>query len=91
MVLLILIVGVSAYAIYRFNFRKTIPEGQLNAQVKAILTNNGCLDCHSPNAPMPFYGKFPIAKGLVKEDMHKGNRYIDLEKVCQALEKGTKI
>lgn len=90
-VLLILAVGLSAYAIYRFNFRKNIPESQLNAQVRAILINNGCLDCHSPNAPMPFYGNFPIAKGWVQEDIHNGTRYINLEKVCQELEHGTKV
>lgn len=90
-ILLILAIGFSAYAIYRFNFRKTIPEGQLNAQVKAILTNNGCLECHSPQAPLPFYGNLPVVKDWVKEDIHKGNRYINLEKVCQELEQGTKI
>lgn len=90
-VLLLLAVGLSAYAIYRFNFRKSIPEGQLNAQVKAILMNNGCLDCHSPNAPVPFYGNLPIAKSLVHKDIHNGTRYINLEKVCQELEKGTKV
>lgn len=89
--LLIVVIGLSAYAIYRFNFRKSIPEGQLNAQVKAILMNNGCLDCHSPNAPLPFYGNLPLAKGLVHEDIHNGNRYINLEKVCQELEKGAKV
>lgn len=91
MVLLILIIGVSAYAIYRFNFRKSMPEGSLNAQVKAILINNGCLDCHSPNAPMPFYGNFPIAKGLVEKDINNGTRYINLEKVCNSLEEGIRI
>lgn len=35
-VLLILAVGLSAYAIYRSNFRKSIPEVQLNAQVREI-------------------------------------------------------
>lgn len=90
-VLLILAVGLSAYAIYRFNFRKSIPEGPLNAQVRAILMNNGCLDCHSPNAPVPFYGNLPIAKELVHEDIRNGTRYIDLEKVCRELEQGTKV
>lgn len=89
--LLILAVGLSAYAIYRFNFRKSIPEGPLNAQVRALLMNNGCLDCHSPNAPLPLYGNFPIAKTWVKEDIRKGTRYINLEKVCRELEKDTKI
>lgn len=90
-VLLILIIALSAYATYRFNFRKSIPEGELNAQVTAILISNGCMDCHSPNAPLPFYGNFPIAKNLVQEDIRKGNRYINLEKVCENLEKGIHV
>lgn len=89
--LLILAVGLSAYAIYRFNFRKSIPEGQLNAQVRSILLNNGCLDCHSPNASLPFYGNFPLAKKWVTEDIHNGTRYINLEKVYQELERGEQI
>lgn len=89
--LLILAIGFSAYAVYRFNFRKTIPAASLNVQIKAILTNNGCLDCHSSNAPVPFYGNFPLAKTWVHEDIQKGTRYIDLEKVCQELEQGTQI
>lgn len=89
--LLILAIGFSAYAIYRFNFRKTIPAASLNVQIKAILTNNGCLDCHSSNAPVPFYGNLPLAKTWVYEDIQKGTRYIDLEKVCQELEQGIQI
>lgn len=89
--LLILAIGLSAYAIYRFNFRKSIPEGKLNAQVQAILMNNGCLDCHSPNAPLPFYGNFPIAKTWVQQDIKNGTRYINLEKVCRELEEGSQI
>lgn len=89
--LLLLAVVLSAYAIYRFNFRKSIPQGQLNKQVQAILMNNGCLDCHSSNAPLPFYGNLPIAKKWVHEDIQKGTRYIDLEKVYQQLEQGSKI
>lgn len=89
--LLIIVVGLSAYAIYRFNFRKSIPAGQLNEQVRAILLNNGCLDCHSPNAATPFYGNFPVAKKWVQEDIYNGTRYIDLDKVCRELEQGSKI
>lgn len=90
-VLLILAVGLSAYAIYRFNFRKSIPETELNKQVRAILMNNGCLDCHSPNASVPFYGTLPIAKDWVHKDIQNGTRYIDLEKVCRELEQDTKV
>ncbi len=90
-VLLFLAIVLSAYAIYRFNFRKNIPPGPSHAQVRAILMNNGCLDCHSPNASMPFYGHFPVAKTWVQKDMKNGTRYIDLEKVCQDLEQGKQI
>lgn len=89
--LLILVIGLSAFAVYRFQFRKTIPTGELNMQVRAILMNNGCLDCHSPNAPVPFYGSLPIAKDLLVKDIRNGNRYINLEKVCQELEKSSRI
>lgn len=89
--LLILAIGLSAYAIYRFNFRKSIPEGPLNAQVRAILMNNGCLDCHSPNAPLPIYGNLPIAKAWVHQDINNGTRYIDLEKLCHQLEQGIRV
>lgn len=89
--LLLLAIGLSAYAIYRFNFRKSIPQGALNAQVQAILTNNGCLDCHSSNASRPFYGNLPIASAWVNEDIRNGTRYIDLEKVCNELQKGVKV
>lgn len=91
MLLLILAVAFSGYAIYRFQFRKSIPQGELNAQVKAILINNGCLDCHSPKAPIPFYGHFPLAKSLVMTDIHNGNRYINLDQVCRNLDEGTKV
>lgn len=91
MVLLILAIGLSAYAVYRFNFRKSIPSGELNVQVQAVLMNNGCLDCHSSNATLPFYGNFPIAKEWVHKDIYSGTRYIDLEKMCQELEQGTKV
>ena len=89
--LLIVAIGVSAYASYRFCFRKNIPEAPLNVQVQTILTNNGCLDCHSVNAPVPFYGNFPIAKTWVHEDIRQGTRYIDLEKVLRDLEQGIRV
>lgn len=53
--LLVLILGLGAIAIYRFNFRKSIPEASLALQVKAVLTNNGCLACHASDAEKPFY------------------------------------
>lgn len=90
-VLLVLAAGLAAYAVYRFNFRKSIPRAPLSAQVRAILMNNGCLDCHASQAPTPFYGHFPVVKDWVRQHIKNGTRYIDLEKVCRELEKGGKI
>lgn len=90
-VLIILVVGLCSFAVYRFHFRKSIPAGEINAQVRTILINNGCLECHSPNAPLPFYANFPVAKTWVQEDITNGTRYIDLEKVCRQLEHDTHI
>lgn len=89
--LLVLILGLGAIAIYRFNFRKSIPEASLALQVKAVLTNNGCLACHASDAEKPFYSNFPVAGKLVQQDMRNGLRYIDLGKVCQKLEAGKPV
>ena len=89
--LLVLILGLGAIAIYRFNFRKSIPEASLALQVKAVLTNNGCLACHASDAEKPFYSNFPVAGKLVQQDMRNGLRYIDLGKVCQELEAGKPV
>lgn len=89
--LMVLLIGILALGIYRFSIRKTIPEGPLDMQARAIMINNECLACHSSNAPAPFYHNFPVAGKLVKKDMRDAVRYIDLEKVCQALKEGKKI
>ncbi len=47
---------------------------------KAVVTmqDNGCLNCHSEQAVLPFYGSFPIIGDMVKEDMRLGLRAMDL-------------
>ncbi|MCD8264511.1 MAG: heme-binding domain-containing protein [Tannerellaceae bacterium] len=66
-------------------------EGDLNKQVASIIRKNGCLQCHSPEASLPFYGKFPIIGATVKSDMIDGTRYLDLDGLLDALEKGGPI
>jgi cytochrome c peroxidase len=37
-----------------------------------------CVNCHSEEAKLPFYGNFPIAKGMIEEDIREGTAYMDL-------------
>ena len=43
-------------------------EGDKAKQVASIIRNNGCLECHSATANIPFYGKLPIIGPVVQAD-----------------------
>jgi len=57
-------------------------------QVVSILQKNGCLDCHSATAKLPFYGKFPIIGSTVKSDIKNGTNYVDFTSLIDALNTG---
>lgn len=60
-------------------------------QVASILRENGCLECHSADAPVPFYGKLPLIGPVVQADMQEGTRYLDLTALVNALETGAPV
>ncbi|MDR3218181.1 MAG: cytochrome-c peroxidase [Dysgonamonadaceae bacterium] len=60
-------------------------------QVASILKENGCLDCHSEQASVPFYGKIPVIGPIVKADIKEGIEYVDLTPLCDALENGSPV
>ena len=60
-------------------------------QVAAIIRENGCLACHSVDAPMPFYASFPIVGPVVVADIQDGTRYIDFGPMVEALENGQPV
>lgn len=66
-------------------------EGNESKQVASIIRANECLACHSENAPLPFYGKFPIIGSVVKTDMIEAVRYVDLTPMVNALETGQPV
>lgn len=57
-------------------------------QVASIIRENGCLECHSATAQVPFYGKLPLVGPVVEADMLEGTRYLDLTAMVDALESG---
>ena len=55
-------------------------------QVAAILRDNGCMQCHSATASLPFYGNLPFIGQTVQLDMLEGTRYVDFTALLNALD-----
>jgi cytochrome c peroxidase len=47
------------------------------------LQDQGCLNCHSSHATLPFYGKLPGVSDEIKKDMTMGLRALDLYSMIQ--------
>lgn len=65
------------------------PKGDAN--IRAIIYENGCDYCHTTKASMPFYASFPIAKQLMNHDIITGYRHFNLIPTLDALEKGEPV
>jgi len=63
--------------------------GDESRQVVSILQKNGCLDCHSANASLPFYGNIPFVGSKAKKNIKEGVNHIDLNLLMDALKNGT--
>lgn len=66
-------------------------EGNKAKQVAAIITKNGCLECHSQTATLPFYAGLPVIGKQVKKDIQEGTRYVDLTALVNTLNDGGKV
>lgn len=66
-------------------------EGDKAKQVASIIRNNGCLECHSATANVPFYGKLPLIGPVVQADMKEGTLYLDLTAMLTALDNGQPV
>ena len=77
--LCILIGAAAVVAVYRFGFRKSIPDAPVNEQVMSILKQNDCFVCHSRNQQLPFYSSFPIIGPKMSEHAYHAYRFMDLE------------
>ena len=66
-------------------------EGDKAKQVASIIRNNGCMECHSATANVPFYGKLPVIGPVVQADMKEGTHYLDLTAMLTALDNGQPV
>ena len=77
--IVILLALVLGFAVYRFAFRKSIPDAPVSQQVAAILEQNGCYSCHSGQDGTPFYAKLPFANPILAH-VEIGTRFWDLRR-----------
>lgn len=76
-----------AIAIYRFAFRKTIPDTCASEQVVSILRQNDCYVCHSANPSLPQYSWLPSVGEKMREHAEHAYRFTNLEeKVCEDID-----
>ena len=84
----LLVVAAVATAVYRFHFRKSIPQGvPVEEQVAAILRQNDCLVCHDHEAEKPFYGSLPVVGTRLEGHMRRAARFTDLKTVLSQIER----
>lgn len=89
-VLCVLLGTALALAVYRFAFRKSIPDAPVYEQVVSILEQNDCFVCHSVNTRLPFYSSFPVIGPAMKEHKSHAVRFTDLgSKVVEDIDEVT--
>ncbi|MGC7560644.1 cytochrome c peroxidase [Pasteurella sp. PK-2025] len=73
---------------------KLLTEKALKGEAKdiaKIFYDNGCQYCHTSNADLPFYSKFPIVDKIMQEDISKGTRVFLLNDLIEGLKDPTKL
>ena len=84
-----LLVVVAALAVtYRLMHRVPSAELEANAQMQQIITDAGCLRCHTSTPDLPFYASMPVAGKIVMEDVSKAYRAFDMTQMEADLEAG---
>ncbi|MEG0807431.1 MAG: cytochrome c peroxidase [Alistipes sp.] len=83
----LLLAAAAVTAIYRFNFRKSIPADRPVAeQVVAIIEQNDCFVCHDARAPFPFEVTLPVVGSRLVGHMRHAARFVNLRRVCADIE-----
>lgn len=90
-ILAALLIAAGAVAVYRLVNQAPSESLEANERMLAILTDGGCMECHSADPKLPFYANLPVAGKVVKEDIEKGYREFDVEPMMTALKNGEKV
>jgi cytochrome c peroxidase len=52
--------------------------GSESYQMATTALAKKCGNCHTADGKIPFYASFPIARGIIQEDIRKGTEYVNL-------------
>ena len=84
-----LLVVVAALAVtYRLMHRVPSSDLEANAQMQQIITDAGCLRCHTSTPDLPFYASMPVAGKIVMEDVSEAYRAFDMTQMEKDLKEG---
>ena len=85
---LVLLLAVTALAIFRISDRVPSADYPLDQRVATIFVKGGCLDCHVAEPELPAYFKLPVVGDIMKQDIDKGYRAFDMEPLWEKLQAG---
>ena len=89
-ILLAVVVIIAALAVtYRAVNRTPSDELPANKQLLQIISDGGCVSCHSANPKLPFYAGLPVVKGLIAKHVAEGYEAFDIAPFMEALQNGT--
>lgn len=58
--------------------------GDAKFEPVAHLLEASCTGCHLPDAKLPFYAGFPVASGILEDDISEGLRFLDMKEAFAA-------
>jgi cytochrome c peroxidase len=85
-VIILVLLGLTALALPVVNLIVGVPENRLMkmavadpvaARATAVMAGK-CVNCHTEEFKLPFYARFPVARGIIQKDIQDGTRYLDL-------------
>lgn len=85
---LVIVVAVLA-VVYRAVNRAPSADLPRTEQLAQVLTDGGCISCHTANPKLPFYASFPVVKGLIGKHVSDGYANFDIQPFMDALQNGT--
>ncbi|MEF9923200.1 MAG: cytochrome c peroxidase [Muribaculaceae bacterium] len=80
---------VAALAVtYRLMNRVPSTDLEANAQMQQLISDAGCLRCHTSTPDVPFYASFPIAGKIVMDDVSNAYRVFDMTPMAEDMKAG---
>ena len=87
-----LLVVVAALAVtYRLMHRVPSNDLEANIRMQQIITDAGCLRCHTSTPDLPFYASVPVAGKIVMEDISNAYRAFDMTQIEKDLKEGRSL